>query len=137
VGGDAELFKRIAEAYEVLSGRTIPAPERPTRPATPPTPPPPPPARSENYHPSAQFVLRVSLAEPGRKTRGLGALNSIIAAAESIYGARQFPQIIVCVYSDAGPYISSLRDLIVDLWNDRDILTGPAHPPEPSVWDED
>lgn len=116
-GGDAKVFARVTEAYEILSGELEPAPEK-ARPAPPP-------------RPSTRSVCPV-VSGPDI----ISVLQQLQAIA-NLHAPSQYARVRVVVDARGGPYAASLLDLIVDVQNGRDILEGPACPPEPSIWDEE
>ena len=131
VGGDAEKFAIINEAYDVLMGELVPRQE-----ASAPSPSPRPSSRpaarpAPRGAPSSGPYLPV--------VRGPDVISVLqqLQAIANMYPPSKYGVATVAVASRGGMYTSSLLSLIVDTQNGRDILEGPAPEPEPSVWDED
>ena len=124
-GGDAEMFKRVTEAYEILNGSLAPAPEpsawSPPRPAPTPARPSRPASRPYNT------VTGTSLDT---------ALREVMDIAE-LYPMRTWSSVMIRVESRRGPYEVNLEHLLFDAGSGRDILSGPALPPPRSAWDEE
>ena len=117
VGGDAEMFKRITEAHDVLKGAVPPAPEAvPTSRA---------PARTAE--PDVEEVRAPDLQS---------ALRQVIEIAH-LHHHRLYKRVRIRIISRTGPYEMFLEDLLFDAGTGRDILSGPAPLPTRSAWDED
>lgn len=126
VGGDAEKFALINEAYDVLMGELQPRAEyseAPSRPS-------PRPAEQRTSAASGPYCPVV---------RGPDAISVLqqLQAIANVFPPSKYRLVTVAVASRAGMYTSSLLDLIVDTQNGRDILEGPAPEPESSIWDEE
>ena len=127
VGGDAEKFAIINEAYDVLMGELVPrsessSPRSAPRPASRPAPRETP--SSGPYHPVVRGPDVISVLQQ-------------LQAIANMYPPSKYGVATVAVASRGGMYTSSLLSLIVDTQNGRDILEGPAPEPEPSIWDEE
>ena len=117
VGGDAEMFKRITEAYDVLKGVVQAAPEAAPRPS--PT--------TRPAEPGVEEIRASDLA---------AALRQVIALAH-LHPHRLYHSVRVRIISRTGPYEVDLEDLLFDAGTGRDILSGPAPLPPRSAWDEE
>lgn len=134
VGGDAEMFKKMAEAYEVLTGKLQPRPEQPRRPAW-----------EEEYDP---WSTPAPAPEPRRKPvvrRASGtvegptlemAIDQLVALAQR-FAQPAWHRLKIRVIARSGPYLVSLDELLFDARSGRDILSGPAPAPPRSAWDEE